>query len=192
MSCAASPPTPLLSGEGGANGAAHAFPSPSRRGVGGEAAAFTRGPGMIKRARFLRANMTPAERRLWAMICADQLGLRFRRQLVFDQRYILDFYAPSIRLAIELDGAQHIDRSQQDRLRTDYLVGRGVTVLRFWNTEVLQETEAVVRAIADVADELGSLPPLRPGGGPGGRPPQSVVRSPEFDHLKIEFGEAIL
>ena len=187
MTSKASPPSPLLAGEGGANGAAGTFASPARRGVSGEAAeiaekAFTRGPGMIKRARHLRNNMTDAERALWTAIRADRLGLRFRRQLVFDQRYILDFYAPSIRLCIELDGSQHIERTTQDRLRTSYLVRRGITVLRFWNTEVLQETPAVVQAIADVADALAPDFPLRPGGGPGGRPA-------DFDHLKIEFGE---
>ena len=192
-----SPPSPLLAGEGGATGTAAAFPSPFRRGVWGEAApiereAFARGPGMTKRARLLRNTMTDAERKLWGLIRADRLGLRFRRQLVFDQRYILDFYAPSIRLAIEVDGAQHMERSAPDLLRTDYLVARGVTVLRFWNTEVLLETKAVVQAIAEVADELAANSPLRLGVGPGGRPPHQVVRSPEFDHLKINFGEAIL
>ncbi len=178
MNIKASPLTPLRNGEGNVR------PSPARRGVGGEA--FGRGPGMTKRARRLRNDMTDAERTLWAAIRGDRLGLRFRRQLVFDQRNILDFYAPSIRLAIELDGAQHIERTTQDQLRTSYLVRRGITVLRFWNTEVLLETEAVVQAIADVADELGTFSPLRPGGGPGGRPP------PEIAYLKIEFGEVYL
>ena len=187
MNNKASPPSPLLAGEGGENGAARAFPSPIRRGVRGEAAgiaqkAFTRGPGMTRRARRLRKTMTDAERTLWALIRGDRLGLRFRRQLVFDQRYILDFYAPSIRLAIEVDGSQHIERTTQDRLRTSYLVRRGVSVLLLWNTEVLQETDAVVQAIAVVAETLGTDFPLLPGGGSGGR-------LPRFDHLKIEFGE---
>ena len=122
---------------------------------------------MIKRARALRNNMTDAEKALWADLRRDRLGVRFRRQVVFDQRYILDFYAPCVRLAVEVDGSQHIERGQEDRLRTAYLVRRGISVLRFWNNEVLQEKAAVVQAIADLVAELGASPlsSLPAGGG---------------------------
>ncbi len=133
-----SPLTPLRSGGG------NALPSPRGRGVGGEG--FSRGSGMTLKARKLRGNMTEAEKQLWQEIRRDRLGIRFRRQLPILQRYILDFYAPSIRLAVEVDGGQHAE-SADDVRRTAHLNAHGITVLRLWNTEVLNETETVVETL---------------------------------------------
>ena len=134
----ASPQAPLRDGGG------NAPPSPRGRGVGGEG--FSRGPGMTAKARHLRGNMTNAEKRLWAELRRDRLGVRFRRQLPVLQRHILDFYAPSIRLAVELDGGQHAE-SAADARRTAHLNAHDISVLRFWNIEVLNETEAVVETL---------------------------------------------
>ncbi|MGR3467432.1 MAG: endonuclease domain-containing protein [Shimia sp.] len=122
---------------------------------------------MTARARNLRANATDAEKTLWAALRRDQLGLRFRRQVVFDQRFILDFYAPSVRLAVEADGSQHVDCAK-DRDRTAYLAARGVTVLRFWNSEILAETDAVLMRIGEVISLLrgSSAFPLPPAASP--------------------------
>ena len=111
---------------------------------------------MTLRARNLRRNATDAEQRLWSRLRGDQLGVRFRRQLVFERRYVLDFYAPLMKLAVEVDGGQHGIAISRDEARTGFLVKRGVTVLRFWNNEVLANTNGVVMAIQAV---LGRLAP---------------------------------
>ncbi|MEM9426552.1 MAG: DUF559 domain-containing protein [Pseudomonadota bacterium] len=120
------------------------LPSPCGRGIGGEG--ISRGTGMTRKARVLRGNMTEAEKRLWQEIRRDRLGVRFRRQMPVLQRYILDFYAPSIRLAVELDGGHHADNSNDIR-RTVHLNAHGISVLRFWNIEVMNETETVVETL---------------------------------------------
>ncbi|WP_299042564.1 DUF559 domain-containing protein [uncultured Tateyamaria sp.] len=123
---------------------------------------------MTLKARALRSDPTDAERALWNALRLDALGLRFRRQIPVLQRYILDFYAPSIRLAIEVDGGQHAD-STSDAARTHALNAHGISVLRFWNNDVLQNLYGVTTAIRDVIDALQAnaspLTPLRDGGG---------------------------
>jgi very-short-patch-repair endonuclease len=143
------------------------LPSPPRRGVGGEA--FSRGPGMTDRAQALRAGMTDAERKLWSVLRGDQLGVRFRRQLVIDQRYIADFCAPAIKLVVEVDGGQH-QASTTDGPRSAYLASRGYVVLRFWNTEVLTGLASVADAIHGIvvqrlAEKTSPPTPLRDGEG---------------------------
>jgi very-short-patch-repair endonuclease len=124
---------------------------------------------MTARARTLRRDMTEAERRLWSRLRGDALGVRFRRQLVIDRRFIVDFCAPEVGLIVELDGGQH-SGSQSDLIRDADLVRRGYSVLRFWNNEVLGETLAVMERINTVVSDLllakASPPaPLRDGEG---------------------------
>jgi len=97
----------------------------------------------------LRRSPTDAERRLWQSLRARQLeGAKFRRQFAFGP-YVLDFYSPRHRLAIEVDGSAHLSPEGQalDAARTKYLEGRGVRVLRFTNTEVLTATDAVLERL---------------------------------------------
>ena len=72
----------------------------------------------------------------------------FRRQHPFED-YVLDFYCPSAKLAIELDGGGHNYRAGQtrDRTRSEFLARHGVIVLRFWNHQVRRELDSVLRAI---------------------------------------------
>jgi len=76
------------------------------------------------------------------------LGYKFRRQHPFDG-YVLDFYCPGAKLAIELDGGEHNYRAGQnhDQTRSEFLARRGLVVLRFWNHQVRQELDSVLRAI---------------------------------------------
>ena len=125
---------------------------------------------MTLRARELRRDATDAEQRLWARLRGNRLGVRFRRQLVFERRYMLDFYAPSVKLAVEADGGQHGVAISKDEARTGFLTKRGVTVLRFWNNEVLGNTDGVVLAVQAVLARLASRaspPAPLPGGGGG-------------------------
>ncbi|MGE4159971.1 MAG: endonuclease domain-containing protein [Planctomycetota bacterium] len=85
---------------------------------------------------------------MWHCLRRRSLGFKFRRQHPLD-RYVLDFYCPEVKLAIELDGGQHAadDERARDAERTTYLESRGIKVLRFWNTDVLINTEGVLESI---------------------------------------------
>jgi very-short-patch-repair endonuclease len=107
-------------------------------------------------ARILRRNPTDAEKRLWWRLRSKQLdGWRFRRQQLID-RYIVDFFCPEARLIVELDGGQHDREMAKDDQRTAWLAERGYRVLRFWNNDVLANTDGVV---ATIRDTLSNPPP---------------------------------
>jgi len=95
-------------------------------------------------ARALRTNATDAERRLWRHLRQRQIdGFRFRRQQPIGP-YFVDFFCPEAKLILELDGGQHTMREAADEARTEWLEARGYRVLRFWNNDVLQNSEGVL------------------------------------------------
>ena len=99
------------------------------------------------RARELRRNPTAAELALWKHLRLRQLGgHRFRRQAPIGP-YIVDFVCFERELVIELDGGQHSESVTYDSARSDWLESQGFRVLRFWNDQVLKETEAVKEVI---------------------------------------------
>lgn len=98
-------------------------------------------------ARKLRRDMTDAERRLWSRLRAKQLGVQFTRQHPIGD-FIVDFACRGLRLAIECDGGQHSD-SLTDEGRTEIIEAHGYRVIRFWNNEILQNTDGVVEAILE-------------------------------------------
>ena len=101
-------------------------------------------------ARRLRKRMTKSERRLWARLRRKQIhGVTFRRQYIIC-RYIVDFYCRPLRLAVEVDGISHDDAgvAARDAVRQSDLESLGITVLRFSSSDVLDDTDNVVRAIA--------------------------------------------
>jgi very-short-patch-repair endonuclease len=99
------------------------------------------------RARNLRRNVTDAERRLWSRLRRNQLnGHHFRRQVPIG-RYVADFVCAQKKLIIEVDGGQHAVQKAADEIRTRYLEDRGYRVLRFWNNDVLGNTDGVVETI---------------------------------------------
>ena len=109
---------------------------------------------LVQHARELRKNATEAEQILWRALRDRQLGgLKFRRQHPIG-RLILDFYCPEKRLAVELDGGQHAadDQRAYDAERTAFLNDQGITVLRFWNHEVLNHLERVLQTILSAAE----------------------------------------
>ncbi|WP_280324521.1 endonuclease domain-containing protein [Pseudomonas sp. BN102] len=98
-------------------------------------------------ARQLRSNMTDAERHLWYYLRGHRfLGLKFKRQKPMG-RYIVDFICLEYRLVIELDGGQHQEQVARDAERDRYFIKQGYRVLRFWNHEVLGETDSVLEVI---------------------------------------------
>jgi very-short-patch-repair endonuclease len=106
-------------------------------------------------ARRLRRNSTDVEMKLWQKLRNGQLGADFRRQHPAGY-FILDFYCPALRLAIELDGGQHAENLQQDRRRDAWLAQRGVTILRFWNSDLTENFTGVLETIAARVSELQS------------------------------------
>lgn len=105
-----------------------------------------------QRARNLRKQSTDTERHLWYNLRANRLGFKFKRQVPIGT-YIVDFLCMERRLIVELDGGQHLDNQKYDIERTAWLNGRGFKVLRFWNNDVLQQTEAVVEVITQALGE---------------------------------------
>ncbi len=112
-------------------------------------------PAMTARRRSLRRTATPAEASLWQMLRRRQAGgWRFRRQHSVG-RYVLDFYCPALRLAVEVDGAIHTrpNVAAYDAVRTAWLENLGIQVVRIPNHIVLRNPAAV-------AQWLGTLSPL--------------------------------
>ena len=100
-----------------------------------------------QRARILRREMTPAERRLWTVLRGRRFdGIKFRRQYPVGC-YILDFFCVQLRLALEIDGESHLGKEPKDQLRQSRIESTGIKIMRFWNTEVYDDFEPVLEAI---------------------------------------------
>lgn len=113
-------------------------------------------------ARQLRSASTDAEKALWYRLRARRLqDLKFRRQHPIPP-YIVDFYCEACQLVIELDGSQHCEAV--DRERTNFLKRQGLVVLRFWDSEVLQQMDSVLEAILREAAERTLTPTPLPRG----------------------------
>jgi very-short-patch-repair endonuclease len=115
---------------------------------------------LIENARAMRKGPTDAEAFLWRGLRHKQMGVRFRRQHPV-AGYILDFYSPAARLAVELDGGGHAESTQGRRdQERDLELGRlGIRVLRFWNPEVIRAPDSVLEVIWDcVHDHTAVLP----------------------------------
>ena len=100
-------------------------------------------------ARQLRKNMTEAESFLWQRIRRKQLkGRQFYRQRNIGN-YIVDFYCPSAKVIVELDGGQHYTQEgiRGDQVRDKYLESLGFTILRFSDREVFKNIEGVLERI---------------------------------------------
>lgn len=100
-----------------------------------------------QKRRHLRNNMTEQEIILWSYLRKRQLlGLKFIRQYSVDG-FILDFYCPRVRLAIEVDGSHHAKQKEYDNERTKYLKSINIEVLRFWNSEISSDISKVLDRI---------------------------------------------
>ena len=118
----------------------------------------------------LRKKPTDAEKLLWQRLRLRQMeGFKFRRQQPID-KYIVDFACFENRVIIEADGGQHAINKEQDVERDDYLRLHGFKVLRFWNNDILQNMEGVLKRIRE---HCLSHPPLTP-----------PVKGGEVTHLK--------
>ena len=98
-------------------------------------------------AQSLRKNMTKEEKKLWYQFLKDY-SVQFKRQVTCGE-YILDFYCPKLKIAIELDGSYHqiSTISENDKLREDYLDSVGIYVIRFPNRDIRQDFSQVCKQI---------------------------------------------
>nr|MDA3812861.1 endonuclease domain-containing protein [Candidatus Cloacimonadota bacterium] len=102
-----------------------------------------------ERRRELRNNQTPEEKMLWQKIHKKHLsGIQFYRQYGIGA-YIADFYAPSLRLCVEVDGEQHYTKTgeQYDAERDNFMESLNIKVPRFKNELVIEDTDDVVNEI---------------------------------------------
>ncbi len=117
-----------------------------------------------ERARTFRRELTPPEARLYVQLRSRKLrGLKFRRQHPIGP-YILDFYCPAAKLAVEVDGASHLtaERGAHDERRTEWLVRQDITVLRIAASDVRDHLVDVLGWIGDVAEARLPEAPGRP------------------------------
>ena len=107
---------------------------------------------LITNAQELRKNMTAEERHLWYDFF-KKLPMPVKRQKNIEN-YILDFYIPSAKLAIEIDGRQHklAENREDDRIRDEFLNSLGITVVRYTNDDIHIRFQAVAK---DILDRLG-------------------------------------
>jgi type I site-specific restriction-modification system R (restriction) subunit len=147
-------------------------PSPSGRGSTNYRGGFDFA-GLIERARDLRRRQTPTEELLWELLRDRQLaGAKFRRQHQFGE-YICDFFCNEAKLVVECDGEPHSEaaRKMHDAKRDAYLRSQGLTVLRFENQRVLNDTDSV---LSEIAAHLPS-PTGRRAGDEGQQPPRPIA-----------------
>jgi very-short-patch-repair endonuclease len=114
------------------------------------------------RRQSLRRDMPKAEVILWQQLKGDKLGHRFRRQYGVGS-YIVDFYCPRLRFAIEVDGPSHFltdEKEEYDRRRSVFMEALGITVLRCTNDDVYSNLGGVVTTIMHETQKLSNSLPL--------------------------------
>jgi len=96
--------------------------------------------------RKLRKDSTPQEKILWLHLRNKKLGINFKRQYSVGG-YIIDFYCPTKRIGIELDGFQHLGAKEYDNTRTEFFKVLDIKILRFWNNEIDKNIDRVLEKI---------------------------------------------
>ncbi|UNT60589.1 endonuclease domain-containing protein [Acinetobacter sp. ASP199] len=115
-------------------------------------------PQLLEFAKSMRHTATDAEALMWQVLRAKRfMVLKFRRQQVIAP-YIVDFYCHETGLVIELDGSQHgtAEKKEYDAERTKFLEALGLTVIRYWNHDILGRTDVVLEDLWNVCFELKS------------------------------------
>lgn len=124
--------------------------------------------GAVLRARQLRRDSTDAEKRLLRALRSKLPEYKWRHQMPIGP-YFADFACFSEKLVVELDGGQHADATEYDAVRTRYIESNGYRVLRFWNNDVLSNTDGVLEVIGATLSsspfDAARLFPLPPGEG---------------------------
>lgn len=125
-------------------------------------------PKLKKKARRLRKDSTPSEIELWKLLRAGKIqGYTFNRQKPLDE-YIVDFYCKKLRLVIEIDGVSHDGKEEYDYHREQKLKALGLTIIRFYDHEVMDNIRGIQIKLLKIVKELEakySVPPLKGGQG---------------------------
>jgi very-short-patch-repair endonuclease len=106
-------------------------------------------PRLKQIARTLRKNMTLSEILLWQQLKNKQLlGYDFHRQKPIDE-YVVDYYCPKLKLVLEIDGDSHDGKEEADRIRQERLESLGLTMLRFWDSDVKNNVDGIVEQLRE-------------------------------------------
>lgn len=107
------------------------------------------------RRKELRNNQTGAEKKLWDFLKQSKLGYKFTRQYSAGP-YILDFFCPKLRLAIELDGAHHKEKESMiyDKDREEYLKSIDIKTMRFWNEIIIKNPDMAIKLIKEQISKM--------------------------------------
>ena len=117
---------------------------------------------MIELARVMRLEPTRSERIFWDAVRNRQLdGVKFRRQQVIE-RFVVDFFAPSHRLVVEIDGGVHEVQRERDALREQFLEDCGLRVLRFSADDVERRLPEVLDTLLETLRDLTAGPEPHP------------------------------
>ena len=118
-----------------------------------------------EKRRRLRNNMPRAEASIWPKLRGKRLlGYKFRRQYSIGP-YVVDFYCPTLKPAVEIDGDSHFEnqRPHDEKRRNAFIESFGIKFLRFTNLDVYKNIDGVLEAIAQAVDELRVSPPYEGG-----------------------------
>jgi very-short-patch-repair endonuclease len=116
-------------------------------------------PRLLSFAVQMRREPSPTEKLAWALLSRGRLaGFRFRRQHILPP-YIADFYCAVARLVVEFDGESHAGQEENDRTRERFMESCGLKVVRFWNSELYDDADAVMGAIYHECVERSSADP---------------------------------
>ena len=108
---------------------------------------------LVSRARRMLHAPTPSEEALWQALRGGALGVAFKRQVVLGGRYIVDFFAPSVGLVVEVDGDVHRGRRAADRRREQQLQRLGYRVVRVQAALISRSAEAAVALVQSALSE---------------------------------------
>ena len=111
---------------------------------------------LLKYARENRTDASKTEILMWAYLRNKHLGVKFRRQYVFD-KYILDFYCHKPKICIEVDDDSHDGKIEYDQSRDDYLQSFGIEVFRFSDSEVVADIEGIISTIEEFIQTGGRI-----------------------------------
>ena len=116
---------------------------------------FDSNPNLGEKSKDLRKNMTPEEKHLWYDFLKTY-PIQFNRQRVIGN-YIVDFYCPTLKLVIEIDGEQHYleENQEYENKRTKYIEGLGIKILRFYNSDINRKIRDVEKTVVGACEERG-------------------------------------
>ena len=115
-------------------------------------------PEQTPRRRELRSSLSTAEAALWTKLSRRQfLGSKFRRQYGADN-FVIDFYCPELKLAIEVDGSQHFERQAYDAKRQQVIEQYGITFIRVSSFEVCKNMDGVLEYISNLIQTTPTPP----------------------------------